>query len=305
MTTKTAQKTNIIRDQITAYLATVDEATAKTVASKIGKSESLSSVINELNAMRTEALVEGEKKKGKGNEYWYWLVAKPTTGDDTRELEDRIRRLEGERDTLVQEIQRQAERLTGYDHAVGVIHQICRDAGIDAGLVHERVKALAVMAKTDAEHVARYQSLAETATAEMAKLAAERNELQRGFAEATSELGVRAHTIANLEGAIGLYKEVAQSDAQRIQALQAELATERQANAALKEQLDTLPDIKRVGCGFLVRAPKKAPRIVTKPEAAQAAALAAARNGSGRGDVYALVHVGRAVRGAEWKAAKQ
>ena len=55
--------------------------------------------------------------------------------------------------------------------------------------------------------------------------------------------------------------------------------------------------------GYLVRAPKRAPRITTKQETAVAAALAAARNGSGRGEVFALVPVGKAVRGAEWRAA--
>jgi hypothetical protein len=55
--------------------------------------------------------------------------------------------------------------------------------------------------------------------------------------------------------------------------------------------------------GYLVRAPKRAPRITAKQETAVAAALAAARNGSGRGEVFALVPVGKAVRGAEWRPA--
>jgi len=44
-----------------------------------------------------------------------------------------------------------------------------------------------------------------------------------------------------------------------------------------------------------------AQRITAKRETAVAAALAAARNGSGRGEVFALVPVGKAVRGAEWR----
>ncbi|MCK2097253.1 hypothetical protein [Thauera aromatica] len=55
--------------------------------------------------------------------------------------------------------------------------------------------------------------------------------------------------------------------------------------------------------GYLVRAPKRPLRTFAKSESAQSAALAAARNGSGRGEVFALVPVGRAVRGAEWRPA--
>lgn len=54
--------------------------------------------------------------------------------------------------------------------------------------------------------------------------------------------------------------------------------------------------------GYLVRAPKRKPRVVTKEETARAAALAAAK-ATGRADVLALVPVGRAVRGSEWRPA--
>ena len=62
-------------------------------------------------------------------------------------------------------------------------------------------------------------------------------------------------------------------------------------------------DDRYTAAGYLVRAPKRAPRITAKQETAVAAALAAARNGSGRGEVFALVPVGKAVRGAEWRPA--
>lgn len=69
---------------------------------------------------------------------------------------------------------------------------------------------------------------------------------------------------------------------------------------AMREQLGAAQDVKDAARGYLVRAPKRRPRILMKPESAVAAAMAAARNGSGRGDVYALVPVGSAVRGAQW-----
>lgn len=62
-------------------------------------------------------------------------------------------------------------------------------------------------------------------------------------------------------------------------------------------------DFKDAAAGYLVRGPKRRLRIVTKAESAVAAAMAAARHGSGRGDVFALVPVGTARRGAEWKDA--
>lgn len=62
-------------------------------------------------------------------------------------------------------------------------------------------------------------------------------------------------------------------------------------------------DIKDAAAGYLVRGPKRRLRIVTKPASAVAAAMAEARHGSGRGDVFALVPVGTARRGAEWKGA--
>lgn len=88
--------------------------------------------------------------------------------------------------------------------------------------------------------------------------------------------------------------------------LASELATERQARMALQEQMNADPgvDVKDAAVGYLVKAPKRKPRLLTKPESAVSAAMAAARNGSGRGEVFALVPVGRAVRGAEWKDAE-
>lgn len=84
------------------------------------------------------------------------------------------------------------------------------------------------------------------------------------------------------------------------------LAAERQARSALREQLDaeetdTAVDVLEAARGYLVRAPKRRPRIVKKTETAVSLAKAAAKNGSGFGDVFALVPLGRAVRGAEWK----
>lgn len=87
------------------------------------------------------------------------------------------------------------------------------------------------------------------------------------------------------------------------------LGVERTANEALREQIDHIthggePEIDGTLIdGYAVVVPKRPMRRFTGHDSAVAAAMAAARNGSGRGDVFALVPVGRAVRGAEWKGA--
>lgn len=69
----------------------------------------------------------------------------------------------------------------------------------------------------------------------------------------------------------------------------------------LRLELFEATKMKAPAVGYLVKAPKLKPRRVTKPEQAQAAALAAVRNGAARADVLALVPVGTAKRGAEWQ----
>lgn len=57
------------------------------------------------------------------------------------------------------------------------------------------------------------------------------------------------------------------------------------------------------GAAYLVKASKRKPRITRDKDAACAAALAAARKGSTRAEVFALIPVGAAKPGAEWNAA--
>lgn len=82
--------------------------------------------------------------------------------------------------------------------------------------------------------------------------------------------------------------------------LRAELAAERQAREALQEQSDAV-DVKDAAVGYLIRVTKRKPRYVTQPERARDAALAAVRAGAGRAEVLAVVPVGVARRGAEWR----
>lgn len=88
--------------------------------------------------------------------------------------------------------------------------------------------------------------------------------------------------------------------AERVRKLAEMVCTLRMTTNALAE--DPAVDLQDAATGYLIRVPKRRPRVVTKPETARAAALAAAKV-AGRAEVMALVPVGRAVRGAEWRDA--
>ena len=80
--------------------------------------------------------------------------------------------------------------------------------------------------------------------------------------------------------------------------LRAELATERQAREALQEQSGVIH-----AAGYIVRAAKRKPRTIIDHDKAREAALSAIRAGAQRAEVFAIVPVGAARRGAEWKSA--
>lgn len=107
--------------------------------------------------------------------------------------------------------------------------------------------------------------------------------------------------IAELEATVALQRETLSAAAEDVSRLSAELGAERLARAALQEQLDAAPILSPLG--FMLKVPKRPLRRFGKEAAAKSAAMAAARL-AGRGEVFALVPVGKAVRGAEWKGAR-
>ena len=80
--------------------------------------------------------------------------------------------------------------------------------------------------------------------------------------------------------------------------LRAELATERQAREALQEQSGVIQV-----AGYIVRAAKRKPRTILDQDKARDAALSAIRAGAQRAEVFAIVPIGAARRGAEWRDA--
>ena len=81
--------------------------------------------------------------------------------------------------------------------------------------------------------------------------------------------------------------------------LRAEFKAERIARHALEERADVA---KPAPSGYLVCATKRKPRRINDGERAKFAALAAVRAGAARAEVLAVVPVGTARRGAEWRA---
>ena len=85
MSTKTKTKTPVkpLRAQILDFLAGRAEATLKQIAAATSERDFPSRVTTELNKLRTDALVECEKKKGK-NELWYWLASPSSAVPDSQ-----------------------------------------------------------------------------------------------------------------------------------------------------------------------------------------------------------------------------
>lgn len=93
------------------------------------------------------------------------------------------------------------------------------------------------------------------------------------------------------------------------------LAEERAVRMALQEQLEAMQreamrgasllsgSDRYTAAGYLVRASKRKPRTLQAADKAREAALGAIRAGAARAEVFALVPVGQARRGAEWRSA--
>lgn len=137
--------------------------------------------------------------------------------------------------------------------------------------------------------------------ADPALLAMANRELSEQLEARDNELFIQAKVVVDLR------ERIAQMDEQ-ISSLTADVTQTRTAlNHAINEadrlrrELTGAVDVADAAVGYLVKAPKRKPRYITKPEGAQAAALAAVRAGAGRAEVLAVVPVGVARRGAEWR----
>ena len=97
--------------------------------------------------------------------------------------------------------------------------------------------------------------------------------------------------------------------------LRNQLGEERTARQAMQEQIDELQreamrgatclsgQDRYTAAGYLVRAMKRRPRTLLDKDKARDAALSSIRAGAKRAEVFALVPIGHARRGAEWRSA--
>ncbi len=132
--------------------------------------------------------------------------------------------------------------------------------------------------------------VATTASQEVAELRNRISELELDANRMLEYLGEKNQRIESLE-ADQSYREGVIAD------LNAKLGHARIQIDALNEQLmhgEEAVDVKDAASGYLVRAPKRKPRFLTKPESAVEAARGAAKT-TGRAEVLALVPVGVAV----------
>lgn len=314
------EKIPSLRNEIAQHLADVGEATAKQLAEALIQDRL--AVAHTLNDMVKDAEVEREKKRG--NEYVYWLSAagaapKQEAAKPVKRERVLTPEAEAERD--------QFEAVYGRDGNCSChISPPCgscmhpgnprsqeedETAWMDAPaeepsqpLSFATSPELQYLAPEDYETAAADQALLAIANRELADQIEEKNHTLRSQARVLIDL--RAQVSDQGQSIDSLTKDIINTRAALNKAineadrLRAELATERQAREALQEQDDAV-DVTEAAVGYLVRAPKRKPRLVTKPERAREAALAAVRAGAGRAEVLAVVPVGVARRGAEWQ----
>lgn len=110
---------------------------------------------------------------------------------------------------------------------------------------------------------------------------------------------------ANRDDLKKMLDEVAEStsaDMRLIEELKSQIETKDRIIESMSEEATQSKEVKEAAIGYLIRVPGKRSLIRSKPEGAHAAAMSSAR-AHGRADVLALIPVGKAVRGAEWRDA--
>lgn len=133
----------------------------------------------------------------------------------------------------------------------------------------------------------------------MAELAAEKHGDNELLEQARVVVDLRAQ-ISSLTADLMRTRASVNSAINEADRMRSELAIERQARQALQEKVNAAPAPAHKG--YVLKTPKRAMRRFGEEAAAQSAAMAAARAGK-VSEVFALVPVGKAVRGAEWKVA--
>jgi len=257
-----------MQEKITDFLSKTQEATAKKIAAGIGESDAQSSVNSALNAMRTDGIVECEKRKGKGNELVYWL-AKPvepmakqpakvfTQPAHDNEVAD-LRAKLGLLGTMLINIEGDSIE----DKLGKVLH--------DHLHATQRISDL----EDDVRRHSERSSDGERANGAWLSLAAEY--------ECKSVPDLRVF-IESLERRVDVLKMAVESMHEQLDAKQGN--TSFDVSSAVQ---------------YIVKTPSRPPRFTKLHKNAHSVAMSSARQ-HGFAEVFALVPVGKAVRGAEWR----
>ena len=261
-----------LRQEIAQHLANSGEATAKQIAEAILQEKV--EVARALNDMHKSAEVEREKKRG--NEYVYWLSAAAAAP----------KKAEAPKVVAVPSPHAADNEFS----LLGVIADIREAIGDKEGRI-----MLGDLAGTIKQALDGLNTSLNVWEATML------DSIGAGTAHSVAS-AIKALKVErdNLRTALDNSRKAENHAINEADRLRNELAAERLAREVLQEQSDAV-DVKDAAVGYLIRAPKRKPRLVTKPESAREAALAAVRAGAGRAEVLALVPEGTARRGAEWK----
>ncbi|CAI06129.1 hypothetical protein ebA15 [Aromatoleum aromaticum EbN1] len=359
-----------LRDEIVDVLTRDGEATAKHIAWQTNAANFPSRVANELNKMLADALVECEKRKGRGNEYFYWLVtASPATGaaehgtrpqpevgqntgsdgeevnlsspavavpepapaapatpaaapvaEDVSDSDLEVQYLSPEdyemppaNPSLLASANRMMSQALDAWRDLANRNGCTTPEGLGAHITdtEQRLRmALDVAAVVKADWEAIHEALGrddiEIEPNDIVGAIGELRETLRLLSrEATRLRESTAAAIAERDNATALadkLQHLLDSSRHETEALRAEVERLRASTTATVESFEpaAAADVLDTARGYLLRVPKRPARILTQPHSARAAAIAAARNGAARAEVFALVHVGTARPAAEW-----
>jgi hypothetical protein len=260
-----------VKSDIEKLLGVVTEATAKTISIKLGLPQE--EVAKELHRLHSQGVVEREKRKGRGNEYTYWLARASVPNDATAS---------------------NAPEGVGTDPVSPVTQSVPRTDISDIDPLEQKILALATN-KPEAKPVA-----TETEQA-FGKLAGQMRELLDIF-------GLPSR-ITDAISAAQTMREIATATSIERDELRAEVESQRTANARLKQNNAELE--RRIDELTLGPIGSKSPLFVTvgryaKPmrhdslEKAQKRGKALVR-GEKESEVLVLEPIGRIVRGTEWR----
>lgn len=125
--------------------------------------------------------------------------------------------------------------------------------------------------------------------------------LTGAYQMALADLDVRREQIVDLQGTVDRLDHELFSQAALVVDLRAQLETLQRE--AMRGATCLSGQDRYTAAGYLVRASKRKPRTLLAEDKAREAALSSIRAGAQRAEVFALVPVGQARRGAEWRSA--